>query len=202
MFKPMSSLVVLSSLLLATGLPQMASAGYIDSQDKMTQYEDKHAAEKDKEKGNKKDKASNPLLTENPLYDLDTSYNWAQTIKGKIHELQPLKIVQGGSYELIVKDLTEGNALRSYGASLTYNGEELAEVFGTGQMVFKAEAGEYSLDIFAKSWSGHAGKLSVALKPYSEMHTKPVPLPAALWLFGSGLVFLLRGRRSQTLQTA
>ena len=109
-------------------------------------------------------------------------------------------VAHGGRYELTLTDLLFPAALRKLGAAVTSADHKLVDVFGSGNALFDVAPGMYYLSVYAKTFTNdEPGLFGWSLRP---TETAAVPLPATLWLFGSGLIgFVGLARRERTVRT-
>ena len=95
-------------------------------------------------------------------------------------------VAHGGRYELTLTDMLFPDALRKLGAAVTSADHKLVDVFGSGNALFDMAPGMYYLSVYAKTFTNdEPGLFGWSLRP---TETTAVPVPGALWLFGSGLI--------------
>lgn len=114
-------------------------------------------------------------------------------IMGNYNNTQKLRISEAGSYKLTLKDNSK-RPFKKMGARFTFSkGGKVANLTHGGSVIFDLKPGLYDLSYFAKTYKPRkSGKFSISLKPYVTDVPPPaaVPVPAAAWLFGSGLLGL------------
>lgn len=130
-----------------------------------------------------------------PVLLSEDGYERVEFVDGSYLRVDPFTVEYGGSYELTLTDLLFPHALRKLGAAVTTAEDNLADLFGTGNVLFDLEPGTYYLSVYAKAFAADKlGLFGVSLNPYVDVSA--VPVPAAVWLFGSGLIGLAGfGRR-------
>lgn len=125
-------------------------------------------------------------------------YEAVEFFTGFFYASQAFTVTTAGTYQLTLTDLVFPEPLHKLGATVTTAQDKLTEVFGSGSMLFDMEAGTHYLSYFAKAQTESDPGLFGLTLHYYDGATTPVPVPAALWLLGSGLIGLAgatRGRR-------
>ncbi|MBI5041286.1 MAG: PEP-CTERM sorting domain-containing protein [Gammaproteobacteria bacterium] len=112
-------------------------------------------------------------------------------IMGNYTHVQKVRIFESGTYALTLTDMFKPRALKKLGATLaSKKGKKVARLTAGGKIVFDIDPGLYSLSYFAKTYNPHKpGKFRISLLQ-QETAVPEVPVPGALWLFGSGLLGL------------
>lgn len=130
-----------------------------------------------------------------PMFSLDTDYEQVEFFRGSYATITPFSILAAGKYEFSLTDLSFPNMLKDLGAAVTTSGNKLGQLFGTGSMIFDAQPGKYYLSLFADTFEardlGLFGLNLHALSGTGVPVPSAVPVPGALWLFGSGLLGLV-----------
>ena len=183
---------LLGGILLASGLPNV-NAHSVDYRDTyrngLDNTQKRHSEHK---KHDNYCHVKQPKIS--PMFSLDTDYEQVELFRGRYATITPFSISAAGKYEFSLTDLSFPNALKDLGAAVTTSGNKLGQLLGTGSMIFDAQPGKYYLSLFANTFGArdlglfglnlHALSASVAPTPSA------VPVPGALWLFGSGLLGL------------
>jgi hypothetical protein len=129
-----------------------------------------------------------------PMFSLDTDYEQVEFFRGSYATITPFSILAAGKYEFSLTDLGFPNVLKDLGAAVTTSGNKLGQLLGTGSMIFDAQPGKYYLSLFANTFEardlGLFGLNLHALSGTGVPTPSAVPVPGALWLFGSGLLGL------------
>jgi hypothetical protein len=94
-------------------------------------------------------------------------------------------IDEAGTYEALLSDFSFPKPLGESGLSIATGSELLGSVLGPGAFTFSAEPGKYFLSFFGETDGFGQYGIEVSLAGGAA-----VPVPAAFWLFGSGLVGL------------
>ncbi len=203
---------ILGGILLASGLPNVYahSVDYRDAHRKglditmeMDSAHNRHRNEQRKgpviarARHSEYEKHGNSRYVEQPkvlpMFSLDTDYDQVEFFRGSYTSITPFTIGTAGKYEFSLTDLSFPNDLKDLGAAITTSGNKLGQLLGTGNMIFDAQPGKYFLSIFADTLrSCDLGQFGLNLHALSGTPNTPsaVPVPGALWLFGSGLLGL------------
>lgn len=151
-------------------------------------------------------------------YDGNTVFETAELFKNKTFFTESFLIETAGTYQAILTDFEFPDPLKEISLNITTASESLATLFGPGTTTFEAEPGTYFISLFAKAggrgmhdkglreewrewefWGherdrryGNLGQYGVEI----SLQTSPIPIPAAIWLFATGLLGLVGfGRR-------
>jgi len=143
----------------------------------------------------------NPFWHEkNEASDEDGHYPHRRFMRGhrKIHFTESFEIETAGTYQIYLEDHDHEMLPIDFGIKFTdgYNHHNLDFTKNENGFLFEVMPGEYEISIWAKGYHGfHRGEFSVHISP---LDMAPVPVPAAAWLFGSGLLGLLGVVRHKT----
>lgn len=120
---------------------------------------------------------------------LDTDgYERVEFVTENFATVERFTVTQAGTYALSLTDMLFPGALRKLGAAVTTAENKLVDIFGSGNVMFDMQPGQYYLTIYAKPFTlDDPGLFGLTLRLQQGQST-PVPVPAALWLFGSGLI--------------
>ena len=127
-------------------------------------------------------------------------YERVEFVFKKFATTERFTVPQAGTYALSLTDMAFPRALRELGAAVTTADTKLVDIFGSGNVLFDMQPGRfYYLSIFARSFNTRdPGLFGLSLRPL-QSQPAAVPVPAAAWLFGGGLVgmagLLRRNRR-------
>lgn len=125
------------------------------------------------------------------LLDDGLGHERTEFFSGSIFASEAFEVSTAGTYMLTLTDMEFPAPLRKLGAAVTTAERKLTEIFGGGTMLFDMQPGTHYLSYFAKTFApDELGLFGLSLRPY-DTGTTPVPAPAALWLFGSGLIGLM-----------
>jgi len=102
------------------------------------------------------------------------------------------EIKQSGTYQMYFEDMDEDGALSDFDIKITVGKDHLANFTENEEgFTFDASPGNYGYSIQHKDHLGpHSGEHDVTVVLQKPALTA-VPLPAAVWLFGSGLLGLM-----------
>ena len=122
------------------------------------------------------------------------STSWASTVvyeKVELFQTETLftdmfEITDAGSYMATLTDFEFLAPMELTGMNVTTATESLGSLAKPGSFTFDAEPGEYYVSFF-----GLAGKPPYPSQYGIEISQVVVPVPAAVWLFGSGLLGLI-----------
>ncbi|GMQ87874.1 MAG: hypothetical protein BMS9Abin08_1086 [Gammaproteobacteria bacterium] len=139
----------------------------------------------------------------------DVVFEKAEHFKNKTYFTNIFSIDTAGTYEVTLTDFEFPNSLGKSGLNIATGTDSLAKLFGPGSFTFDAVPGNYYVSFFAKAGPGpirdmdfhdidwthhqkgyHRGGMHLGQYGIQISLTNPVPLPAAAWLFGSGLIGL------------
>lgn len=116
-------------------------------------------------------------------------------VQGAFFASKAFEINQAGTYRLTLTDMAFPDPLRELGATVTTVDDKLTELFGTGEMLFDMTSGTHYLSYFAKMQdAGELGLFELSLR-LQDRNPSAVPVPATLWLFGSGLIGIVGALR-------
>ena len=132
------------------------------------------------------------------------STSWASTVvyeKVELFQTETLftdmfEISEAGSYKATLTDFEFPMPMVATGMSVTTATDLLGSLLAPGSFNFDATPGNYFVSFF-----GFADVSAPQLGQYG-IEISQVPVPAAVWLFGSGLIgFVGMARRQQALKT-
>lgn len=133
------------------------------------------------------DPAHETVTPSTPFVLADAGYERVEFITENFAQVEQFRIAQAGTYALTLTDMLFPGALRKLGAAVTTAEEKLVDLFGTGSVLFDMQPGMYYLSIYAKPLTlDDPGLFGLSLQLH-DGGAAAVPVPAALWLFGSGL---------------
>ena len=98
-----------------------------------------------------------------------------------------------GTYQATLTDFVFPNPLKRVGMNITTATESLGMLTEPGFFTFDAKPGNYFVSFFGKAH--HLGQYGIDISRTGS----PVPVPAAVWLFGSGLMGLVGVVRRKTV---
>jgi len=102
------------------------------------------------------------------------------------------EIFSEGTYEVTLTDFDFPKPLKMTGLNITTATESLGSLLDTGSFRFDADPGNYYLSFFAKA--DDLGQYGIRIAQYNgvfpQSGASPVPVPAAAWFLGSGLLAL------------
>lgn len=147
-------------------------------------------------------------ITVDPAHDLeqtpdlldlaaDSGYERRQSITESFTETRYFAVVTAGSFALALTDLQDGGALRKLGAFIAdvSDSQRFVHLVGDGRLVFDLQPGMYSLHLYAKPAAEQpVGEFALQLQ-HADTVPAAVPVPAALWLLGSGLLAMAGATR-------
>jgi len=104
-----------------------------------------------------------------------------------------------GTYQATLTDFTFPNPLERIGMNITTATESLGMLTEPGFFTFDANPGNYFVSFFGEAH--HLGQYGIGISRAGSpsIVSSPVPLPAGLWLFGSGLMGLAGVVRRKTV---
>jgi hypothetical protein len=113
-------------------------------------------------------------------------------LQGKTMYTDRFKIDTAGTYKVTLTDFEFPNPLKMAGLNITTATQALGSLLAPGSFTFDADPGSYYLSFFGKA--DHLGQFGIEVAQYSIVGSgvgvSAVPVPAAAWLFGSGLIGL------------
>ncbi len=116
----------------------------------------------------------------------------------KIHFTESFDIEKAGTYQISIEDLDHEVLPIDFGIKFTsgYDHHRLDFKKNEDGFLFDAMPGEYEISIWANGHHKiHGGEFNVHV---TAIDASPVPVPAAVWLFGSGLLGLIGIARRKT----
>ncbi len=140
-----------------------------------------------------------------------TVFESSELFRNKTHFTESFLIETKGTYQAILTDFEFPSPLKESALNITTATETLLTLWGPGTMTFEADPGEYYLSFFAVAGRGHDKGPHAEGNDWHEwdfgghpphygygnlgqygieisMTTSAVPLPAAVWLFSTGLL--------------
>lgn len=100
----------------------------------------------------------------------------------KTYFTHDFEIEEGGLYQVTLTDFEFPRPLKLLGLNLTSATDSFGALTEAGSFTFDADPGKYFVSFYGKA--RHLGQYGIEV----AMVTSPVPVPAAAWLFGSGLI--------------
>lgn len=141
--------------------------------------------------------------TESFLLDEELGYTMNETFVGEFFSHRKFEVAQAGVYELVLTETVAPYSLQITGddpsamslshlqARVSTLDEKVLSHDGYGSSLVDLQPGTYYLTVFAKTGLADAnGELNLTLQQSGNGVTA-VPVPAALWLLGSGLMGLI-----------
>jgi hypothetical protein len=129
-----------------------------------------------------------------PAVDLEDGVVFEQVslLSGKTMYTDRFDIDAAGTYQVTLTDFDFPNPLKMAGLNITSATDSLGSLLEPGSLTFDADPGSYYLSFFGKA--DRLGQFGIQVAqlgvPASNLGTSAVPVPAAAWLFGSGLIGL------------
>lgn len=129
-----------------------------------------------------------------------------ELFKKKTWFTESFYIDTAGTYQTTLTDFEFPNPLKYSGLNITTATDSLGKLLGPGSFTFDAEPGKYYVSFFARAsykplWSMDMEEYGWGYDHYGNklgqygieisMLPSAVPVPAAVWLFGSGLLGML-----------
>jgi hypothetical protein len=133
---------------------------------------------------------SPPLFYPTPYaFTLDGSgYESVNFFMGTTYESRKFNVLEAGTYELSIADLVFPNPLAGLGVAITTAQNKLSEIFGSGSTLVDLSPGTHYLNYFAQAQNYHdLGLFGMTLR-MNGSGVSQVPVPAAAWLLGTGLI--------------
>jgi len=139
------------------------------------------------------DTASTPLSIEKPVFEDVGLFH------GRKFFTELFRIDAPGTYQATLTDFVFPNPLKRIGMNITTATESLGMLTEPGFFTFDAKPGNYFVSFFGKAH--HLGQYGIDISRAGSpsIVSSPVPLPAAVWLFGSGLMGLAGVVRRKTV---
>jgi len=159
------------------------------------------------------------ILPPDDTGDSKVVYEKVELFRKKTWFTDSFYIDTAGTYQATLTDFEFPNPLRYSGLNITSATDSLGKLFGPGSFTFDADPGKYYVSFFAKAGNGKGysmpwdrwdmdeydypkhGRYGNKLGQYGIeiAMVSAVPVPAAVWLFGSGLLGLIgAARRGKT----
>lgn len=186
--KTIYATALLSSLMFTTGI-QIAEAGYIEP--------DHHSHSISDLKSQAQSSSNLFALDADTDYenlfalDADADYEKVQFVSCDLTSINKFVVNEAGTYELTITDMVFPEPLTMLGATVTTATDSLTKIIGSGTALFDMQVGTYYLSYFAQSSAPQElGLFGLTLRMNDGGTPSPVPAPAALWMFGSGLIAL------------
>lgn len=104
-------------------------------------------------------------------------------------------IHEAGTYDLVLTDFEFPSAFTTLNLALTSSTEKLGSLFEAGHFTFNADRGRHYLGLIYQTDPNE--KIGMYGIKISKVDITAVPLPAAVWLLISGLMFLAIYKRPQ-----
>lgn len=129
----------------------------------------------------------------NTASDEGVVYEQVSFLTGSGYFTDKFSIDTAGTYQVTLTDFEFPNALIETGLNVTTATESFGSLIGPGSFTFDADPGSYYLSFFGKA--PELGQYGIEIAQYGIVISQPgdvstVPVPAAAWLFGSGLLGL------------
>lgn len=152
--------------------------------------------------------------------DSKVVYEKVELFRKKTWFTDSFYIDTAGTYQAILTDFEFPNPLKYSGLNITTATDSLGKLFGPGSFTFDAEPGKYYVNFFAMAGNGKGYRMpwerDMDMDDYGyRKHgyygnklgqygieismVSAVPVPAALWLFGSGLLGLIGMARTKSV---
>ena len=112
---------------------------------------------------------------------------------------ESFRIDAPGAYQAILTDFIFPDPLDRIGINITTATESLGILREPGVFTFDANPGDYFVSFFGKAHRLGQYGISISRAGGSSIASSPVPLPAGVWLFGSGLLGLAGVVRRKTV---
>ncbi len=124
-------------------------------------------------------------------FTLDGSgYETVNFFMGTTYESRKFNVLEAGTYQLSIADLVFPNPLAELGVAITTAQNKLSEIFGSGSTLLELSAGTHYLNYFAQAQDyNDLGLFGMTLRLHGS-GVSQVPVPAAAWLLGTGLIAL------------
>jgi hypothetical protein len=119
------------------------------------------------------------------------AYQKVELFKGETFFTETFEIVEAGSYLATLTDFEFPTPLEETGMSITTATEMLGNLVAPGSFTFEATPGEYFLSFFGFADTTSPTMLGQYGIEVSMTEMPEIPVPAAVWLFGSGLIGLV-----------
>ena len=119
------------------------------------------------------------------------AYEKVELFSGETIFTESFEITEAGSYLATLTDFEFPSAMEETGMNITTASEMPGSLLAPGSFTFEATPGDYFLSFFGfadASSSTMLGQYGIEVR-MTEM--PEIPIPAAVWLFGSGLLGLI-----------
>lgn len=138
------------------------------------------------------DKPDDDSMTFNIPSTGESVFNDVSIFKHEDFFSRSFQIDVAGKYLAALTDFQFPKQLIRAGINITTSTESLGMITAPGYFTFDADPGNYFVSFFGKA--RHLGQygidISMISSSLSAASTSPVPVPGAVWLFGSGLLGL------------
>lgn len=129
----------------------------------------------------------------NQSAESDVIFEQVNFLTGAGYFTDKFTIDTAGAYRVTLTDFEFPNPLAEAGLNITSANESFGSLFGPGSFTFDADPGSYYLNFFGKA--PDLGQYGIEIAQFGIVISQPanlsaVPIPAAAWLFGSGLIGL------------
>lgn len=131
----------------------------------------------------------------------DSVYEKVSFLTGSGFFTDRFSIDTAGTYKVTLTDFEFPNPLAEAGLNITSATESFGSLISAGSFTFDADPGNYYLSFFGSApdlgqYGIEIAQFGIVISPPGEVST--VPVPAAAWLFGSGLIGLVGVIRRKT----
>lgn len=137
-----------------------------------------------------------------PMSESEVVYEDVRIFDSQTFYTDTFSIGSAGMFEAVLTDFNFPDPLESYGLSITTATESLGQLTDSGSFMFSADPGKYYLSVFATA--ENFGQYGIQISQMDDAlagittGVSAVPVPAAVWLFGSGLLGLAGVTRRKT----
>ncbi len=143
-----------------------------------------------------------PSSNDNNAPDDGVIFEKVSFLAGSGYFTDRFSIDSAGSYQVTLTDFSFPQPFVEMGLNITSATQSFGSVIGAGSFSFDADPGDYYLSFFGEA--PDLGQYGIEIAQYGIQISQPgnvsaVPVPAAAWLFGSGLIGMtgiLRRRKS------
>ena len=123
--------------------------------------------------------------TDTPQSDGEVVFEEVSIFNMSKYFTKSFQIESEGTYQAVLTDFRFPRPMEISGINITSATESLGMLTGPGYFTFDAEPGNYYLSFFGEA--GRLGQYGIEI----SMASSAVPVPAAVWLFSSGLLGLV-----------